>query len=167
MYPDKSFKSAGYRILAWEALRKAVRHESQGDHERAILECQRSIEFHPTAECHTFMGWILSHKGDYREGIRQCRKAIELDPDYGNPYNDIGAYLIELGHEREAVPWLEQARRAARYECRHYPLFNLGRVSERLGRFGDARRHFAEALFMRPGFAMAREALQRVICGYN
>ena len=54
--------------------------------------------------------------------------AIAVDPAFGNPYNDIGAYLIELGREAEAITWLERAKRAARYEPRHYPYFNLARV---------------------------------------
>jgi tetratricopeptide (TPR) repeat protein len=31
------------------------------------------------------------------DAIAECKKAVELDPDLGNPYNDIGAYLIEKG----------------------------------------------------------------------
>jgi hypothetical protein len=31
------------------------------------------------------------------DAITECHHAIEVDPDFGNPYNDIGAYLIEQG----------------------------------------------------------------------
>jgi Flp pilus assembly protein TadD len=40
------------------------------------------------------------------EAIAECHRAIEIDPDFGNPYNDIGAYLIERGDLRGAIPWL-------------------------------------------------------------
>jgi hypothetical protein len=40
-------------------------------------------------------------------------RAIQVDPDFGNPYNDIGAYLINLGRHDEAMAWLEQAIGAA------------------------------------------------------
>ena len=69
-----------------------------------------------------------------------------MDPDFGNPYNDIGAYLIELGREEEAVTWLERAKTAARYEPRHYPYFNLARIHVK--RHRDPRRD--------PGAAKAR-----------
>ena len=51
-----------------------------------------------------------------------------MDPDFGNPYNDIGAYLIQMGRLDEAIPWLEKATRAPRYEAPHFPRFNLGRA---------------------------------------
>ena len=35
--------------------------------------------------------------GKLDEAIEECYKAIDRDPDFGNPYNDIGAYLIEKG----------------------------------------------------------------------
>ena len=49
-------------------------------------------------------------------------------PEFGNPYNDIGAYLIEKGQLDEAIGWLEKAKTAERYEPRHFPFMNLGRI---------------------------------------
>jgi len=54
------------------------------------------------------------------EAIAECKRAIEVDPEFGNPYNDIGSYLIALGRHDEAIPWLEQAIVAPRYDPRHY-----------------------------------------------
>ena len=54
-----------------------------------------SLELHPTAEAHTFLGWTYHFQGKLDEAIAQCRTAIDIDPEFGNPYNDIGAYLIE------------------------------------------------------------------------
>jgi Tfp pilus assembly protein PilF len=65
--------------------------------------------------------------------------AIEVDPTFGNPYNDIGAYYIGKGELDEAVQWLEKAKRAPRYEPRHFPYMNLGRLRrERNGAAGDS-----------------------------
>ena len=58
----------------------------------------------PTAEAHTFLGWAYSFLGDYESAITECRNAIELDPDFGNPYNDIGAYLIQQGDSTKPMP---------------------------------------------------------------
>ena len=78
--------------------------------EEAVAHYQRSIALHPTAEAHTFLGWAYSYQGRPEDAIAECKIAIAVDPDFGNPYNDIGAYLIELGREEEAVAWLERAK---------------------------------------------------------
>ena len=118
-----------------EWMREAREHFERGYEEQmagridaAIESYRRSIAIQPTAEAHTFLGWALSHQGRHEAAIAECRTAIAVDPTFGNPYNDIGAYLIELGREDEAVPWLERAKVAPRYEPRHFPYFNLARI---------------------------------------
>ena len=53
--------------------------------------------------------------GRYDVAIEEAKRAIDLDPKYGNPYNDIGVYLIELGRWDESIPWLQKAMAATRY----------------------------------------------------
>ena len=102
-----------------EPIEEAERHfqrayEAQmaGRLDEAIEHYRRSIALHPTAEAHTFLGWTYSFQGRHEDAIAECHTAIAVDPDFGNPYNDIGAYLIELGRHGEAIPWLERAKRA-------------------------------------------------------
>src|SRR5262249_57873275 len=99
--------------------------------DEAIDHYQRSLAVRPTAEAHTFLGWALSYQGKHEEAIAECKRAIAVDPSFGNPYNDIGAYLIELGRGDEAVEWLGRAQAAPRYEPRPFPFFHLARVSAR------------------------------------
>src|SRR5437773_8144996 len=106
---------------AWEVLQDAYQAQMEGDYDRAVELYQSSLELHPTAEAHTFLGWTYHFQGRIEEAIAECRLAIEIDPEFGNPYNDIGAYLIELGRFEEAIPWLERATEARRYEPRHFP----------------------------------------------
>jgi Tfp pilus assembly protein PilF len=148
-----------------EALRLlgvALRLHRAGDVHRAIHHYHRSLELAPTAEAHTFLGWAYSFQGDLERAMAECRKALRLDPTLGNPYNDIGAYLIELGRVEEAVDWLERALAAPRYESYCYPHFNLGQAHERLGRPGEAVRDYVRALEEDPGFVPARIALARL-----
>jgi len=63
----------------------------------AIRLYRESLAVAPTAEAHTFLGWALSGQGDIDGAIEECKRAIAVDPEFGNPYNDIGAYLIEQG----------------------------------------------------------------------
>lgn len=147
---------------ARELLRKAYQLQIQGELEAAIDLYKQSIALHPTAEAHTFLGWTYRFQGRLDEAIAECRRAIEVDPSFGNPYNDIGAYLIELGRYEEAIPWLEQATRAARYESYHFAWHNLGRVYMEQQLYGLARDCFQHALDIEPDYKPAREALERV-----
>ena len=131
-----------------------------GDYEGAAQLFRRSIEAQPTAEGHTFLGWSLSHLGRIDEAIAECKKAIEIDPDYGNPYNDIGVYLIDLGRPDEAISWLEKAMRAERYCCYQYPHFNLGRIQLMKDQLEDAERSFERALSYDPDYLPALMGLQ-------
>ena len=147
---------------AIEYLQKAYKLQMGGFLDEAIKSYKASLELHPTAEAHTFLGWTYSFMGLYQEAIDECKMAIEIDGDFGNPYNDIGAYLIEIDHFEEAIPWLEQAKLAKRYEARHYPYHNLGRVYERLGEWKKAIEEYKGALRVLPEYEAAKQSLIRI-----
>jgi tetratricopeptide (TPR) repeat protein len=150
------------RATAERHFREGYEAQVRGDLDAAITHYRQSIAAVPTAEAHTFLGWALSHRGDYAGAIRECQAAITVDPDFGNPYNDIGAYLIELGREEEAVAWLERAKQAARYEPRHYPYFNLARVHIKRHEILAAIRELEGALALEPRYVTARKELHRL-----
>ena len=131
----------------------------QGRLEEAAAHYQRSIALHPTAEAHTFLGWVFSHQGRPEDAIAQCKIAISVDPEFGNPYNDIGAYLMEMGRPDEAIPWLEKATRAPRYEAPHYPHFNLGRAYVSKEMLSRALEECQKALDLAPDYRAARDAI--------
>ena len=148
--------------LAEEFFQKAYELQSKGELEDAIRHYQKSIDAYPTPEAHTFLGWTYSYQGRHGEAIEECKKAIQLDPDYGNPYNDIGAYLIEQGKFDEAVSWLKKAMQAKRYESYCYPHYNLGRVYEHKGDWVTAMRCYQAAIIENQEYTLARRALNRV-----
>ncbi len=148
------------RRLATRLWQEAYRHQMAGDIERAIALYGRSIAVHPTAEAHTFLGWTLSFLGRLEDATRECLRAIEIDPDFGNPYNDIGVYMMQQGRLAEAIPWLEKAKRAPRYEPRQFPYVNLGRLHLRRGRWWDALREFEGAAAVAPDDVHARVMLE-------
>ncbi len=138
---------------------EAYRRQMAGDLDGAIELYRRSIAVRPTAEAHTFLGWTYSFQGRLDEATAECLKAIEIDPDFGNPYNDIGVYLMQQGRLDEAIPWLEKAKRAPRYEPRQFPYMNLGRIYLQQGRWWDALREFEAAVRVAPDDAEASKAL--------
>ena len=147
---------------ALQRFQEAFEAQMQGDYDRAVELYLGSLELHPTAEAYTFLGWTYHFQGKIEDAIQECKRAIEVDPDFGNPYNDIGAYLIDLKRYDEAIPWLEQAMRARRYEPRHFPYFNLGRVYLAKGMISRARELFRQSLEIEPRYTLARQALESV-----
>ncbi len=129
----------------------------------AAEDCYRaSITAAPTAEGFTFLGWTWSFSGRFEDAIDACRRAVAIDPRFGNAYNDIGAYLIELGKPDEAVPWLERAMKAPRYAAKAYPYTNLARARLVGGDVDGAKAALATALEIDPDYEPARRLLDRL-----
>ena len=152
---------------AEDYFRRAYEAQMAGELDRAIVYYQKSIALGATAEAHTFLGWTYSFQRRYDEAIAECKLAIEVDPDFGNPYNDIGAYLIELGRWEEAIPWFEKAIEAPRYDPRHFPHFNLARVYIQLYEYAKAVSHLERALELEPRYGSAEKELRRLLCRMN
>lgn len=147
---------------AYRLLERGYERQRAGDLEAAKRLYKASIDEQPTAEAHTYLGWTYSFQGKFDEAIEQCKTAILVDPEFGNPYNDIGAYLIEMGREEEAVEWLERAKRAPRYEPRHYPYFNRARVHIKRHEIREAIGELERALSLEPRYVTARRELHRL-----
>ena len=152
---------------ATEIWQEAYRYQMRGELDRAIELYRQSIEVHPTAEAHTFLGWTYSFQGRLDEATRECMRAIEVDPDFGNPYNDIGCYLMQQGKLDEAVSWLERAKKARRYEPRQFPYMNLARIRVKQGRWWEALHEFEEAVRLAPQDADLRRALHSLRARLN
>lgn len=148
--------------LAQQYFQLAYQHQMRGELDAAIAYYKRSLDMHATAEAHTFLGWAYSAFGRYDDAIDECQKAISIDPDFGNPYNDIGAYLIEKGQLDEAMSYLQRAMQAKRYESYCFPHYNLGRIWERRGEWWKAIEEYKTALAENPEYALAAAALRRL-----
>ena len=142
---------------------RAYRAQMSGRLDEAIDLYKESIAICETAEAHTFLGWVYSMQRSYDDAIDCCHRAIEVDPDFGNPYNDIGAYLIELGRLDEAVTWLERAKHTVRYEPRQFPHVNLGRIHVMRHDIVAAARELRAAVAIEPGAASTRRELHRLL----
>jgi tetratricopeptide (TPR) repeat protein len=150
------------RQEAMELVGKAYQHHMKGEIDQAIELYDRSLELFATAEAYTFRGWAKSTRMDFEAAIADCHRAIDVDPEFGNPYNDIGAYYVELGMPEDAIPWLRMALKAKRYESYCFPYFNLGRIYEAMEKLDLALEHYRKALDENPGYAAAARAIERV-----
>jgi Tfp pilus assembly protein PilF len=148
--------------IAVDFFQQAYEHQMKGELDEAEDLYKKSIEAYPTAEAHTFLGWTYSFMGRLDDAIAECCRAIDVDPDFGNPYNDIGAYLIEQGLLDEAIPWLEKATRAPRYENYCFPHYNLGRIYERKHQWQRAMACYRCSLGYNPKYKLAQTSLRRL-----
>ncbi len=135
---------------ALELVERAMNLQMSGELDESIRLYRESIAVCPTADAHTYLGWAYSFQGRIDKAIAECEIAIRLDPEFGNPYNDIGVYLMQQEKFDEAIPWLERAKTAKRYEPRHFPYLNLGRVYVTKGMINKALEEFRGVLQINP-----------------
>jgi len=148
--------------LAKEFLEEAYELHMKGEIDEAIELYNKSIEIEPSAQAYTFLGWAYSHQGKLAKAIKLCLSAIDLDPEFGNPWNDIGAYYIQQGRLDEAIPFLQQATKAKNYQAYHYPHCNLGRIYSIKRKYREAIAEFRKALEIEPGYKWAAAQLARL-----
>jgi tetratricopeptide (TPR) repeat protein len=147
---------------AVELFKEAYKAQMAHDYDEAIKLYKKSIEIFPTAEAYTFLGWAYSFQGDYDLAIAECLAAISIDESFGNPYNDIGSYLIAKGNLYDCVRWFKLAMQASRYEARAYPHFNLAGVYEKRGKLLEAAKHYGLALEEQSNYLQAYKALRKL-----
>jgi len=133
-----------------------------GDYIDALHEFKASAFVERSAEALTYWGWMEHHLGDTTKAIELCKEAIEVDPDYGNPYNDVGSYLVVLGRRDEAVGWFKKAISSKRYGPRQFPHLNLGKLYMADKQYRLALQHFEEALRFDPSDIDTREAVKNL-----
>lgn len=155
------------RARAEELWHAAYTQQMNGELADAIALYQASIDTYATAEAHTFLGWCYSFLQRYEDAIVECLKAIEIDPAFGNPYNDIGVYLLEQDRPYDAIKWLQRATQAPRYEAPQFPWMNLGRVYEKIGPWTEALQCYRHAIEVEPDYRAAKEALRLLLARLN
>ncbi len=143
-------------------MHEGLRSISQNDFQGARDKFKASAEATPSADAFTYWAWMEHHLGNTALAIDLCHQAIALDPDFGNPYNDIGSYLISQGDLDGAIPWLERAMRATRYEPRHFPHINLARVYLAKQMPLKALAEFNKALAFVPNDSELQETIRKI-----
>jgi len=131
-------------------MKKGLAAVGRGEIQVARDSFKASATQNPTADAYTFWGWMEHNLGNTNEAIDLCKQAIEIDPEFGNPYNDIGSYLVAQDKLDEAIPWLEKAKLAKRYEPRQFPYINLGRIYLSKDMHLKALKEFEGALAITP-----------------
>jgi len=124
--------------------------QRSGDLDQAIELYNKALDVYPSAEAYAHRAWASAQAGRFADAIADCHAAIDTDPSLGNPYNDLGSYLVKLGRSDEAMEWFERAKLAARYETPHFPYMNLARLYALRGQLHRAIEEIEGALQVRP-----------------
>ncbi len=162
---DESKESVRYRaIKLWQI---GLQEQLEGNLDEAMDCYDRSLDILPTAEAYVFKGWGYSFRLDLLRAIECCKRAIEVDPTLGNAYNDIGAYLVELGREDEAIEWFERAKDAPRYDAPEFPYLNIARIHISEGAYGAAALQLQIAEMLAPNNLRVADLIDRIITGLN
>lgn len=151
-----------HRLKAKAAAERGRVLQAQGDQEGAAYYFAHSLEWADTPEARLGQAQALSYEGKLEQAISECKKAVALAPEQGQAYNDIGVYLMQLGHDDEAQVWLHLAIEAPSFAERQHPHYNLGRIFERQRQLNQAAASYQAALQEHPDFASAKGALERV-----
>lgn len=163
----KKMRETLKKNIAIDLLVKAYELQLQGDTDQAIQHYIASIDVYPTPEAHTFLGMAYSIDGKYEDAIFECELAIGLDPAYGNPYNDIGMYMIKLNRYDEALSWLLKTVKETDYEAKHYSLVHIGQIYELKGLWYEALASYDKALEQDTGFEQAKISRTLLISRLN
>ncbi|NDC82513.1 hypothetical protein EB093_02475 [bacterium] len=135
---------------AYELIQEGRNLLLEGNTQQALDKFKESVSIFPTPEGYTLWAWMLSYDSELEECIELCKHAILLDPEFGNAYNDIGSYLIDLGRLDEAIVWLKKAKQAKHYESPQFPYLNLARVYLKLERDYEAMEEYRQLLSIDP-----------------
>ena len=144
---------------AQELLDRGLVAVEAGNYVTALNEFRASVFVERTAEALTYWGWMEHQLGDTERAVELCHEAIGEDPQYGNPYNDIGSYLVVLGRSDEAIGWFEKAIASECYEPRQFPHLNLAKLYLAGKQYKLALHHFEEALRYDPDDLDTQEAV--------
>jgi tetratricopeptide (TPR) repeat protein len=132
-----------------------------GQEEKGLKKAREFVSLHPEVWNGWFLvGWALRRLGRWREGADAFKKAIELNSGDTDSFNELALCQTELGELGAAKISLEKALRLEPENVKI--IVNLGALSHKMGKAGEARGFFMSALEFDPDDALARDWLARI-----
>ncbi len=153
--------------LAAENFNKAIEHQVKGELNRAIKFYSDSIEIFPTALSHVYLGAAYSLQGNYEKAIQECEIALSIEPKLSIALNNIGNYFINLGKNKEAIPWFEKVIKSEKFDMKFKACYNLGKIYENMWELVPAIYYYKLALSYFPEYEQAQNSLLRLIALLN
>ncbi len=154
----KKLNESGYLDTLFKEAYDFIR---MGEEERGLEKAREFTERYPTVWNGWFLvGWACRRLERWEEGREAFLKAVSLGADEADTFNELSICQTELGDLTGARRSLERALRAEPENVKI--MANLGALSFRQGRKGEAAGFFRSALDLDPDDAVAAEWLKRL-----
>lgn len=132
-----------------------------GQEEKGLARALEFVARHPEVWNGWFLvGWANRRLGNWEEGAKAFKKALDLNMDDTDCYNELSLCQTELGDLHAAKVSLEKALRLEPENVKI--IVNLGALSHRMGKKGEARGFFKSALEIDPDDSLAKDWLAKV-----
>jgi tetratricopeptide (TPR) repeat protein len=133
----------------------------QKRHDEAVVNLTHAGDIDPnSADVQRLLGRIYRAQGQTDEAVAAYRRAIALNEKDAWSMNNLGLVFIETGRAADALPLLANAVGLRKDVATFHN--NLGMALEQTGRFSAAAGEYSAALAGDPGYAKAKQNLERV-----
>jgi len=152
---------------------------ANGDLQTAMEKLTKALQFDDNyAPAHTVMAVLDERINRPEDAERHYRRAVQLQPDKGDPNNNLGTFLCRIGKGAEAIGYFQKALKDPFYQTPDVAWANEGtcqlRMNDRSGaeasfrkavaanpQNGDALLQLANALYLNNDAFRARAFIQR------
>lgn len=135
-------------------------HADAGDRPRLLSSVERLRQVAPGAAVTLYYAAVAALLGgDAADAVRLGEQTVAAHPDFAPIHDLLGAALTRLGRAQEARAAFARSLQFDAHDSTAYT--NLGLLELAAGNGEQAARHFAEALWLTPNAATAREGFAR------
>lgn len=159
LWQDAAFKSPG---KARTRLSYGMALTDMGMYDEAIREFRAALSIDPKlAKAHNNLGLTYFKMGGVDEAVREYKLALDIMPDYAFARNNLAVAYNKLGLADMAVAEFKKGLSVNYYDVLAHD--TLGVTYAMQGRLDEAIDEFRTALSINPGFAKAREHLEKAL----
>ena len=144
---DKKKAEAQYKL--------GVAEFNRGNFPDAFIAFQKAMESYPDAKTHNALGLISLEQGKYQDAITSFKKALQLDPNFLDPFNNLGTTYARLGDWDKAIEEYQKVLSDPLYRTPELAHYNLGLALMEKGDNINAVKQFHSAIQIRPNFIQA------------
>lgn len=136
-------------------------YAEKGDYENAMQQYVKAIELRPGyAPSYHNLGYVYLKKGNNKKAEEYFRKAMEISPVYYESIFNLAVLLLDQKKFAEAQLLFEKASMLRKKN--HEIYFGLGMSYMGLSDKNSAKKYFERTLVLNPGFAPAKEMLEKL-----
>lgn len=134
-----------------------------GDLDRSEYFFRSFLENEESFEAYFYLGLISTQKNHLEDALEFYYKSVTINPEYGNPCNEIGIILLRMGKDKDAVFWLKKSIRCMQNDAPHISFFNLATLYKMWNRPERSLQFLYRAIELKPEFEEAIRLKEELI----